>query len=321
VTELELFERLKALAAVKPSAPTANTAAEEGLARAQPEFATPVTMRNLFTHPEAHPVVLQFALVKAFGTTWLDWEPATLFTEIRRSFNTDLSEHIRAKVQVVKTVLGVNAPWQRWEVFEKVIQGLNGNIPRWDIMQKPSFAELYAGVDILEVLHHEDFGPEPQLYMTGIVLDEGLSYVPPPLDFLQVRVSQPYIRCKDCGNERSTMPGEDSYCDVCSGRFSSEQGLSMKPNPELVAQGAGHNTTKHLRYDPRPTEARWSLFLSREREGNESDPVQGEGYDLSTPEEVEVFKLKYARDYANIRRRQMAEQLTMLKGWLGASHG
>jgi hypothetical protein len=37
-----------------------------------------------------------------------------------------------------------------------------------------------------------------------------------------------------------------------------------------------------------------------------------------TPEGTQVAKLLIARDFLNLRRRQLATQLTSLKSWLGA---
>lgn len=311
--EREFFERLQALSLPAPTAKTEGTAAETILKKLEPETVAPFTVRSLFTHHETHPITIHFALIRAFGVEWIEWEPATLYREVQRIYETQISEHARAKMMVVKTIHAVTSPWKNWAVFEKVVQGLNGNIPLWSTMQKPTLAELYSGVDILSALRSEEFSPEVRSYMVAVCLDEGVELALPPLDFIQSELSGPYIHCLDCGRDRDAVDGDDGYCDFCSSRFSPEQGLSLKPHPEAVAKGLGKNTEVRLHHDPAAVEERWKLYLANEQQAKPDVVDQADGENLKTSAEVQVFKLKFARDYTNIRRRQLADQLTLLK--------
>lgn len=282
---------------------------EKELEQGDPDLATPVTLRNLFTHHDTHPVVLDFSLLKAFGVEWYAWEPETIWAEINRTFKMSVSEHARAKIQTVKTLHVAEGPWQHWQVFEKIIQGLNNNIPRWEVMQAPSLEQLYAGLDMLEHIRVHEFADEVKRYMAAAVLHEDVTFVPPPLGFLQLEVSQPYYKCKDCGNEDSAL-FSDGTCDTCTRKFDSENGLSMRPDPEVLATGRGRSMELLVRFDHRPVEERWE-----EVKDKPTSEVELE----ESPVDTQVAKLLVARDYMNIRRRQLADQLTTLKSWIGAT--
>lgn len=305
--EQDLYELL--MGAAKPTAPTEGSPVEEELIKTDPDAGTPVTLRNLFTHHDTHPVVLDFALMKAFGVEWYVWDVATIWQEVQRVFQSQISEHSRAKVNCIKTLHVSNLPWEKWQVFEKIVQGLNNNIPRWEHMQAPELFELYAAIDMLEHVRHADFSDEVKAYMAAAVLHEDVTYVPPPLDFIQLEVSQPVYRCRDCGNHDSAL-FHDGHCDTCTEKFDHEQGLSMRGKQELLNEGRGKNLELLITHDPAKVQERWHQVKDK--------PVR----DLVLEEneiDVQVAKLLIARDYMNVKRKNLADQLTALKSWLGVS--
>jgi hypothetical protein len=144
--------------------------------------------------------------------------------------------------------------------------------------------------------------------MAATVLHEDVFFVPPPLDFLQIEVSHPHYRCLDCGNEESAL-FHDGFCSNCTDRMHPEQGLSLAPRQELVNAGKGKNIETVLRYDHHPVEALWNTVKDK--------PARDFVPDGSGPS-IQVVKLLIARDYVRMRQKQLAEQLTSLKGWLGS---
>jgi hypothetical protein len=305
--EEALFEGLKSLDVKKPTAPTEGSPVEEVMyAKGDPDPSKPVTLRNLFTHPDTHPVVLDFAMLKSFGLDWHRWEPETLFDEVKEVFQTQISELCKHKLRALQVIHASPLVTAKWHVFEKVAHALNGNFPDFEAVQKLSLEELYAAVDILDTLKKGlSYSDEVKLYMAACILDEDIFFVPPPLDLIQVEVSQPYYHCNDCGNEESAL-FHDGICSNCSDRLHPEQGLSLQPKNKL-----GRNTTVTVRFDPAPVAKRW-------------EELKGMAYNVFAPKmddmaDVQCGRLLAARDYMNIRRKQLAEQLTALKGWLGAA--
>jgi hypothetical protein len=309
--EDELYERLKGVEAARPTAPSEGSVVERELTKGDPDYSTPITIQNLFTHQDVHPIVLDFALLRAFGLDWFGWETPTIWAEVRRVFKTSLAELTRAKIQTVKSCHVSNLPWEKWQVFEKVVQGLNNNVPRFDLMQAPGLEQLYVAIDILEGIRKQNFSDEVKLYMAAAVLHEDVTFVPPPLDFIQVEVSHPHYVCLDCGNEDSAL-FHDGLCDTCTRKYDLANGLGMRPDPDALAAGKGRNVKLVLRHDPDKVQELWEKVKTKAT-GEVADSLE------ETPEDVQVAKLLVARDYMNVRRRQLADQLTALKTWLGAN--
>jgi hypothetical protein len=305
-----LFEKLRSLDEVKPTAPTEGSPEERVVAPTQ-DYSQPVTLRNLFIRPNTHPVVLDFSLLRAFGSDWYRWEPETVREEISQEFSTGVSEICWQKIRALQALHSSTGPWTRWQIFEKVAHALNGNhLPNFRIMQMLSLEELYGAVDALDFLRREKFSDEVRLYMAATVLEENVFYVPPPLDFMQLELSQPHYRCQDCGNEESAL-FHDGFCSNCTDRLHPLQGLSLQPRQELVNAGKGKNLDLIVKFDPTPIVKRWKEV--------EKLPFVEFHPDEESMEDMQVSKLLLARDYMNIRRKQLAEQLTTLKSWLGAT--
>lgn len=305
--EARLFDLLAKPSVSGPSVSTEGSEAEKIISRGDPDYGTPVTVRNLFTHQDTHPVVLNLAMMREFQMDWVGWEPRTIWSEINRLFKSQVSEHTRAKVQALMALHNNNGFWKSWTVFEKVVQALNGNIPTWTVMQMPSPEQLYVAVDMLEHIRSGVFSDEVKLYMTAAILHEDLTFVPPPLDFIQLEVSQPYYTCETCGQEVSAL-FHDKFCDSCTKKFHHDQGLSMRPKAEIVNQGVGL-MTEGLRHDPVLVSLRWEEVKSvpSEKVHLKEDAVDNQ-----------VHRLLLCRDMMNIKRRQLTEQLTSLKSWMRA---
>jgi hypothetical protein len=305
-SESAFFESLRGAEAIKPTAPSEDSIPEMAIKEGDPDVGKPVTIRTLFTHHDTHPVVLDLSLMRQFGLDWLSWDIATVWSEIKTEFKTEISELSRAKIQTVKTCHVSAMPWTKWQVFEKVMQGLNNNIPTFELMQAPTLEQLYAGVDILATIRKVEFSDEVKLYMASSVQLEEITFVPPPLDFIQQEVARPHYRCNDCGNVESAL-FHDGSCTVCTNKVSPEKGASLLPDLDAKV---GRSLDSAYMYPYEHILARWNEVHTK--------PTASVDF-KETEEDIQIAKLMLARDYMNVRRRQLADQLTSLKSWLGAS--
>lgn len=261
---------------------------------------------RFFSYHDAHPVALTLVLMEKFGADWFEWEPETLKQEILSTFNaTSISEHNWQKIQAVRTLTQTVGFWSEWHIFEKIIQALNNNVPRFDIAQRCTLAQLMAGVDIANQIREEEYDEEVQRYIAACFLDEGVVYAPPPLGFAQRVLSQPMYRCKTCGN--IDYDDVDGKCDFCTGRFQDEHPLNFKPNPRLP-KGLGENVEKYLERDPASVEKRFNEVKLK-------DPNEVDWNDKST-EDVQSLKLVVAYEYMKERQQQLVDQLEELKSWV-----
>ena len=261
---------------------------------------------RFFSYHDAHPVALMLVLLEKFGADWLEWESDTLKSEILTTFKaTSVSEHNWQKIQAARTLTSTMGFWKEWHIFEKIIQALNNNIPRFDITQRCTMAQLMAGVDIANTIRKEPHEDEIERYVAACALDEGVTYLPTPLDFASRVLSQPMYRCNVCGN--IDTDDLDGRCDFCTARFLDEHPLNMKPSSH-VPKHAGRNVDKFLQFDPSPVKKRFDELKVSDR--SEMD------LDEDKTEDVQAAKLMVAYDYMLLRNRQLAEQLEELKSWV-----
>jgi len=158
----------------------------------------PISNRNLFVHHDTHPVVFDVKLLQQYGEDWMVWEPETLWREIMDDFRApSISDHAKSKIQAVKTLHINEWFFDRWEVFCWVTQALNNNIPDFQVIQKPSIAQLFVSVDIATMVRNdEEFGAEVQMWVAASVLDEGVVYAPKPIAFCNDEIVQLLERSK-----------------------------------------------------------------------------------------------------------------------------
>lgn len=270
-----------------------------------PVLASEEPIVRFFSYHDAHPVAIMLVLIEKFGVEWFEWEPDTLKQEILRTFKaTSVSEHNWQKIQAIRTLTSTVGFWVEWHIFEKIIQALNNNVPRFDISQRCTLPQLMAGVDIANQIRDHQYGEEIHRYVSACALDEGIVYLPPPLDFAQTILSRPMYRCLDCG--KVDTDDIDGRCDFCTGRFTDDRPLNFKPNPKLP-EGLGMNVEKFLTRDPAPVKKRFEEV----KEHHESAHL-----DNNSTEDVQAVKLMVAYDYMNQRSQQLVDQLEELKSWV-----
>lgn len=260
---------------------------------------------RLFAWHDAHPIAMTMVLMEKFGHQWIIWEGDTLKTEIIRTFNaTSISENNWNKLQAVRALLSSVSYWSEWPVFEKVIQSLNNNIPDFEEAQRCTLAQLMAGVDMVSQLRSETYHEEVRYYVASCAVYEGVTYLPPPLDFAQRELSVPSYVCNDCGNV-DPIDVEDGRCDFCVGRYQDQHNLNHEPAP-WVPSHVGRNIEEFLKRDP--SAARQAFEMMK---GKDFYPVNDE-----SPGEVQGAKLAVAYKYMKLRREQLSEQLKELKPWV-----
>jgi len=268
-----------------------------------------VTEKNLFTHPETHPAVFDFVLLKAFQTDWFEWLSDTLFHEIERVFKSPVSEVNKHKILAVRTIHATDSAWEHWEIFEKVIQALNGVPPMPGVMHPPDVLHLLAGVDILDSLRREEFSPEVGRYAAACFLHDNVHYAPVPCHFAQVFLSMPTYHCLDCDKTGPALPPFEGHCPVCTEMYEQDRLVYMTPNPDRVKEGKGKNIEIKFTYPFEPTKKRLEEF-------EKMTPDQVADVMREEPEDYQAAALICAQDYMRLRQKQLSEQLKALSPWL-----
>jgi hypothetical protein len=231
-----------------------------------PAGLAPINSRNLFVHHDAHPVVFDLALLARYETDWFEWESATLWKEIKEDFRVpSISDHACAKIQAIKTLHINEWFWTRWEVFCWITQALNNNIPDFQVIQKPSMAQLMNAVEIANMVRSgEEFVQQVQSWVAAAIVDEGVFHAPNPVAFCQDEIVQLLEELKIEGSEQLIADVQERHREV------------IRISPEAWAAASG--------------------------------PILQEN-----AVDIQVAKLKVAFDYLALRRRQLKDQLRLLR--------
>lgn len=239
----------------------------------------PLNAKNLFMHHDAHPLLLAAVLLQKFGPEWLNWEPETLWLEIKDDFKqSSISVHNRNKIQAVKTLHLVRSPWEAWEVFVPICHALCNNVPDFRTLHKPSPAQIMVTVDMMNGVLRWPFGSDTQKLIAAAFLDDSIYYLPPPVEFAQDEAMMLTYRCSKCGN--IDRDDRNDVCDSCGA-------------PASVLK-------REARFDFRPVQERFDAVV---RLGKSRD------FDLKENEvDIQVARLLVAWDFMNLRRQQFSEQ-------------
>jgi hypothetical protein len=275
--------------------------------KAEPQAKSP-TSRSVFSHPEAHPIALDIVLMKNFQLDWLEWLPETLFAEIEHTFKTSIADINRVKILAVQTLHVTDSYWNNWEIFEKTIWALNGMIPQVKVMQPPDLSILMAGVDIANGIRKEKYEEEVSRYCAAVFLNENVHYAPEPLDFCQLHLAAPFYECKDCHKIGQIGSTFDGLCSSCAEHYEGEHPFKFEPDEDALNKGHGKNISIGVVFNPDEIKKRFE-----ELDSMTSDILSSI---KETDVDIQAAKLIIATDYMKFKAKQLAEQLTSLRGWL-----
>jgi len=142
-----------------------------------------VTPRTLFSHPEAHPIVLDLALLLKYQEAeWLTWEPESTQVHITQDFG-PLSDLNFSKVMAMKTLHLVDSFWEQWEVFNWVTAPLNGIFPDFQVMQVPTVAHIMISTFIANRVREDvPWSDELRIFLGKVHEHEGIFLAQPPVE-------------------------------------------------------------------------------------------------------------------------------------------
>lgn len=85
-----------------------------------------LTYNRLVNGREAHPIVLDVALLQIFGPDWIAWDADSTFMAIERSLGTSASKQTKAKIRALGVLHSNRSYWEDWRAFEAVNWALSG---------------------------------------------------------------------------------------------------------------------------------------------------------------------------------------------------
>lgn len=244
-----------------------------------------VTMKNIWRHPNAHPLVLTLILLDKYGPAYLDWEPEALRQTLKKD-EILLSDSTWTKILAARVVLLSGSPWRQYEQFHWVVTGLAGKPPSFVYMERPEIGFMMAGIDTMKMMDRQrPFAEDIGKFVAAVLRDRGIAYAPVPLQFAQEDLDDRHILCGNCGTHEKD--DHDTKCVACGSK-------DLKRLPG-VFESLRDQTKK--------------LFDERKKLPLEK-AVDGLGQDAAGEA---TYKLLVHNEYKNQIRAQLVAQLRMLK--------
>lgn len=244
-----------------------------------------VTLKNIWRHPNAHPMALTLILLDKYGQDYLEWDPEALRTTLKRD-DLAISESVWTKILAARVVMMSGSPWRQWEQFNAVTTGLAGRAPNFVYLERPEIGFIMAGIDTMKMMDRtRPFAEDIVKFVAAVLRDRGIVYAPPPLQFAQEELDDKRIHCEDCGLEE--RDDHDVKCVACGS-------AKLKRLPGFFEDV--RDETKRI------FDARKKHRLEQAVEGL-SDTAANEA----------AYKLLTHNEYKNQIRAQLLQQLRMIK--------
>lgn len=244
-----------------------------------------VTSKNIWRHPNAHPLVLMMLLLDRYGQDSMDWEPETLRLSLKKN-DTQVSESAWQKIMAGRVILESPVPWRQWEQFHWVSMGLGGRTPSFVYLERPELGFVMAAVDQMKMVDKtRPFAEDIDKFVAVVLRDRGIMYAPPPVQFAQEEVDDRHLKCLKCGTLEKD--DHDIKCIACGSKD-----LEKIPGEHEDLR----DQTKQI------FEARKKFPLEQ--------AVAGLGDGAA---DIAAYKLLTHNEYRNQIRAQLLQQLQMLR--------
>ncbi len=244
-----------------------------------------ITTKNIWRHPNAHPLVLLTLLLNKYGPDYLEWEPEALRGTLKKD-GVQMSESVWTKILAARVLMTSPSPWRQWEQFHWISYGLAGRAPNFVYLERPELGFIMSATDTMKMADRtRPMAEELTKYTAAVLRDNGIMLAPPPLQFAQEELNDRRLRCKKCGTREKD--DRDIKCVACGSKD-----LERTDGP-----------FEHLR---EPTE---KLFKERRRLPLEQ-AVDGLP---TTAAGNAAYKLLVHNEYRDQVRAQLVAQLRMLR--------
>lgn len=157
-----------------------------------PAHISGVTKRNIWQHPDAHPIALDLAMLNKYGPDWLEWEAETIQVVVPADFDTSaLSDLNLSKLQACKTLHLVDTFWQRWEVFLWCTMPFNSEFPDFRQMQVPAVGQVLVSCDIAARIREDvEWSDEVKEFIASVFKHDDIFLPIPPCDFIPLEMPE-----------------------------------------------------------------------------------------------------------------------------------
>jgi len=138
-------------------------------------------VKKALESPKTMAVVLYTILNMQYGEEWLDWDPATIYLELRDDFNAEPSSQVLDRISALLVAVSTGEFFVRYEAFSAISHALNTGEPSFTIFDPVEVEE--AGWAVTELSLIRDllpFGYSVRQYLRQMLQADGYDAERPP---------------------------------------------------------------------------------------------------------------------------------------------
>jgi len=242
--------------------------------------------KSIWRHPNANPIALMLLLLDKYGQEYLAWHPDVLKLTLDRD-GVALSNSVWNKILAGRVLLASPSPWRQWEVFHWVCRALAGESPNFVYLEEPQIGHLVAGYAMMKLVDPaRTTAWEIDKFIAAVFKNDGIAFIPQPLDFAQRELEETKIECQHCNALH--RDDNDVTCVTCG------KGPLVKVPYEFEAEKSQTQDLWNARHNKPLADAVSNL----------PDTAAGSA----------VYRLLVEWSYAATVKAQMIQQLRMIGG-------
>ena len=255
----------------------------------------------MFKDESTHTFKLVQKVLQTFGGECVDWEPEVIMKSLVDTFKGV------AKLNVSKILAGIavlqnDRFWHDWHTFHFLCQPFNNLTATSGELQELSVGQMMVAVDtaiklresLSSLSYQPVFSEEVAKFIASRALDEGVWFLPEPLNFASKYASKRTLICKDCNNEELIGPEDEMLCPVCTGKFTTDSLSTFEHEEENVKKGWGRNVSIVEKHPTRNVQKILTSLMYKNVTLSENNP-----------DHVCAAKLAVAIQYLMARRKSM----------------
>ena len=103
-------------------------------------------IKSALLNPETSATLINAILTRQYGEQWLEWDPLTVYLEIKSDFRIDPPAEVLDRLAAIQVVMTSDAFFQRLDAFLPVCTTLSTGEPSFSAFDMPTTPELAWGM-------------------------------------------------------------------------------------------------------------------------------------------------------------------------------
>ena len=137
--------------------------------------------RTALESPKTMAATLYLILTNQYGDDWLEWDPATIYMELRDDFNAEPAAEVMDRISSLLIAMNTGEFFSRFEAFSAIVHSLNTGAPSFTIFNPVEAEEIGWAVTELSLLRDLlPFDYSVRQYIKQALTADGYSPDDPP---------------------------------------------------------------------------------------------------------------------------------------------